>query len=171
MRKLTATTQMITGPQGPQGPQGTDAPTPLSLSAEPVTEGAIQITGTLFAENGAPYVFKNLNPEGLRGGKQAYFSADGTQSATWEYTSGGQWYLGDSDVSTGTRWKSLGENVATPDLVTLWYPVGTYTSGTPAISYPAATPATGLGQLAIVNDTDVHVCLRLSPVKWSGPIN
>ena len=162
----------LTGPAGPAGPAGATGPagpvaTPLVRSEAPV-DHSIRVTGTLEDAYG-PIEFLDLIYQGLYSGLPNYM--DASASSTIIYTD--IWTL---DFNTGQAvWTSTAD-VDTPLLVPLgawnattnphaWKPTSPAT-GTPILSV-VETPASFLGQIAIVSEADVYACTRLSPVKWT----
>ena len=154
----------LTGPAGPAGPVAT----PLVRSEAPVNN-SLQVTGTLTSGTN-PVSFPLLDYIGFEFDKPFYQQIDGTASLSWDSGSG-RYILSDGD----STWTSTAD-VATPLLVPLgawnattnphaWKPTSPAT-GTPILSV-VETAASSLGQIAIVSETDVYACTRLSPVKWT----
>lgn len=140
--------------------------TPLVLDASPENAGeGLTITGTLTSNGSTPVVFPELLIDDEVFGKASFNDNPGGVSLNSCYWTGTEWEL---TYNGGDAIWHSSDDVATPDLCTTWIPQGAAT-GTPIITLPSGTPATFLGQDAIVNEESFYKNVRLSPVKWVGP--
>jgi hypothetical protein len=127
----------------------------------------MRITGTL-TDGTDPLVFPDLLYAGIRDGKPFWEDVGGNPELpdySLEWNEGDQtWFLFYRILELA--WYAT-YNVATPDLI----PSDAWVAFSPATGTPVVTKletaASSLGQIAIVSETDVYACTRLSPVKWT----
>lgn len=124
---------------------------------------ASMIVSGVLTDGTDPVVFPVFNFVELSGGKPRYLGGD-DQEISW-FAVGSYWQL--LIAGSGTGWTST-QDVATPDLATVWTPSSPAT-GTPIVTSAAVSPTT-IGQFAYLpvsgSPTRWWIAESVSPPSW-----